>query len=89
MFWTGILLVTTKGTVLHLYIKSFIKVAYVLFSFVTFFQGEKGDTGPDGANGDVGEIGLKGSEGPLGPPGLTGVRVSALGGNSRFHSVQQ
>lgn len=87
MFWTGIFLVTTKGKVLHLYIESFNKGAYVFF--YDFFQGEKGDTGPDGINGDVGEIGLKGNEGPLGPPGLTGVRVSAPAGNSEFHSVQQ
>lgn len=38
MFWTGILLVTTKGKVLHLYIESFIKGAYVFFSFMTFFR---------------------------------------------------
>lgn len=40
MFWTGILLVTTKGTVLHLYIKPFIKVVYVFFC--DFFSGWKG-----------------------------------------------
>lgn len=40
MFWTGILLVTTKGKVLHLYIESFIKGAYVFFC--DFFSGWKG-----------------------------------------------